>query len=218
MKESPKVVAISAWLERPQGQHVTYIVVSIAPGAAMILAAVNKMEAAIKVLSVGSALLVAVTGRTFWICGISLMQAIDESLRKKQGLTEKTDETQGARRYARKGVGASEADPILLSAQKRVKHMMIFTAYMCTSAIALCVFCIFSKYATMAPLLLISVPSLLTSLVWNSANIQLHSGRTKLRDTGGSRLLSSVGCFPKVVRSKYLVVQVVPVSDSASAS
>lgn len=217
MKESPKVVAVSAWLERQLGQCVTYTFASTAPCAAAILAALNKMEAAIKVLSVGSTLLVAVTGRTFWICGISLMQAIDESLRKKQQHSEKARETQGGKGHAVDSGGGGGADPVLLGAKTRVRHMMIFTVYMCTSTLALCLFVTFSKYAMAAPLVFVNVPSLLTSFLWNSANIQLHAGRTKLRDEGGCRTSIPKGGFPAGSKPKYCVVKVAPAIESVSA-
>lgn len=107
MKETPKVLAISGWLEQPLGQCVAFVVVSIAPWAATILAAMDKTETSMKAIAGGVGLVTAAIGRTFWICGLALTEAVDESLRKRQ--QQFSEEKRPIRRDARRAQLAAAA-------------------------------------------------------------------------------------------------------------
>lgn len=213
-------MAVSSWLEQPFGQYITHSVVSIAPAVAVALAAANKTETSIKLVATGFSFLILVIGRMFWICGISLMKAIDESLRKSQQANNGEPKERGGVRNSTSyssGGGGSGPGPPISGAKRKVKHMMIFTGLMSAISLALMCCVIFSKYGTVAPLPLFVGPMFFMSPAWIAVNIQLHAGRTKRRDTRDGMLSIAVRCTSAGAVPKHHIAQVVPVRGIASA-
>jgi len=184
MRESPAVLQISRWLESQAGHRKAYGLVSMSPVCALTLDLTNHPEMAIRVIAVGIVILVSVIAVVFWVCGRSLMRGIHVSIRLQQNVF--ITKTKGGPGKGSDDLSNVEQD--LMAARRKVKAMIAFALFSCGNVGGLLLFAVCSKYGTQTPLLLFATPMALVPPIWNSVNIQLHGGRSKI---GNPWVLSS---------------------------
>ncbi|CAM9155797.1 unnamed protein product [Ectocarpus sp. 13 AM-2016] len=171
-RESPEIIALSAWLERPRGYITACCTMSFAPGVATVLALAKYTESAVRFIALGGVIVGTIILAVFWVCGRSLMRAIDTSLQLQTSFpsTGKVEGQNGGRGYR-----------TLLEAKRKVRRIMTVTAGLLVPAIAVVAMAIFTPYGIQAPLLMFCVPFGFVPQIWLSMNIQLHAKRSRLR-------------------------------------
>lgn len=175
--KSPEMLALSSWLETPTGHYAACSIMSIVFCGAIILAAVDLPETAIRTTAAGGLIVSLIVTVSLWVCGRSLIRVIDESLEQKQTRTNsgKDGETGGVE------------DQALLAARKKVKWVLGFGLRQMVMMGSVLSFTIFSKYGIAAPLLLFGIPLVIMPIVKMIIAVQLFAGRTKLKHSHGSR-------------------------------
>lgn len=158
---------MSTWLESSRGKRANFIAISGISGVAAILAAAGFTATAARLLAAADALVGFVFAIAFWICGRSLLGAIQVSL---QRFAE-------ARQYP----GSAE-DPTLLAARKKVVRVVGFFVQQCVMGASMLLFAAASSYGAAAPLLLLCTPMAMPQ-AWSIVAVQLFAGRSKLRPT-----------------------------------
>ncbi|CAM9445215.1 unnamed protein product [Pylaiella littoralis] len=191
MRESPEILAISDALESPVGQHTSYLVVCIGAVVAVILAAINHRQAAVKVTAVSSTCLIVGVNLIIWKCGTSLVGTINKSLQRSAagnsrpaslvtaaaGAEQRNNgDHDNAAAVAKKRVAG---DPNLMVARKKIKIAMSFCLSKAVPVTIFLIFSVGSKYGIAAPLLFFGIPMGLTPPIWFIFNVQLHAGRSK---------------------------------------
>ena len=134
-----------------------------------------------RLVSVGILLLVWGTMSTFWVCGMSLLRAIDKSLKEKKK-EQKEDERgglEGGNTYV------LPVDQFLLAARKKIKLIMLLTGFVSAMLTAKLSVAVFTVYGMAMPMPLVGMALAHLALIWHGINVQLHSGRTVLRPGGG---------------------------------
>ncbi len=204
MRQSPEILALCSWLEKPGGRRTSYCALSIPPAIGIVLDAAHRTRLAIRVVAVGVIFQAVVIAGMFYAGGKSLMRAIDESLRQYQ------EQFQEAAAAAGGGGGGTDegetdgkfddqqaegGDEPLRAAKKKVKRMMIFAVQTAAMVFTMLLFAVCSGYGIAAPLLLFILPMAYVPLVWNMVHIQLHSGRSTVRGGSSGRLISASANF-----------------------
>ena len=184
-----EMLALSSWLETPVGHYAVCSAVSFVPAAAIIIAAVDCPETAMRVTAVGILLLSPIIAGSFWVCVKSLVRVIDESIDKRK-----------ARVHAKDGGGGDEA---LVAARKKVTRALGFTARQVTLMCSLLVFAIFSEYGAAAPLLIFDLPMVVITVLKMMVGVQLSAGRSKLDTLPG--LIYRVGLQITVSRTSQAI-------------
>lgn len=170
-QESPEILALSAWLEGSKGSLVACSALSIIPGVGTILAAINYTVTGARIMAAGVVVLCAVTAGVFWVCGRSLIRAIDHSLHQRKA-TSVVGEA-----VVQRGGG----DETLLASRKKAKRMVVFIIQQSVMIGLLLLFSIFSKLGAEAPVLFFATPLGCMPLLWQMVLVQVFAGRSKLR-------------------------------------
>ena len=177
MRKSPEVLRISRWLETLAGRRMAYGFVSIAPVCALVLDMTNHPETAMEVIATGVILLGgACMPAIFWVCGRSLIRAIDASILQQQ---QDVSAANGKRHEAQDSKQRS-----LMRARQKVQTIVMVAFFVCGKVTGLLLFAVCSKYGTAVPLLLYAPPLVYVPPLWSMLHIQLHAGRTKLSSDG----------------------------------
>lgn len=188
MQKSPTLLAISNWLETRTGHCVLYGLVSIAPIASMFIELATDIETTFMLISIGICIITAMGMATFWVCGRSLVNAIDASLqqnRDKQQQQLQASSAAGAKETnSRKG---SYGDLTLLAARKKVKIVLTFVMCSGTTTEFFMLFGVYSGYGAKAPLVLLVAPLAISAPMWYGVNIQVHAGRSSASGRNLSR-------------------------------
>ncbi|CAM9667119.1 unnamed protein product [Ectocarpus fasciculatus] len=182
MSECPEVVALSTWLERPRGYIMACCTLCIGPIVATGVALANYSESAVRMVALGGVLVGVLIPAVFWVCGRSLIRAINNSL-QLQAASESVWKAEGHERSA--GYQA------LLNAKRKVMRVMVVTASLIFPALAVVWLAIFTPYGLEAPLLMFCIPIGLVPPIWLSMNVQLHAKRSRLRPGPNGNLLSA---------------------------
>lgn len=148
--QNTQALAISQWLEKPTGLRVALSVISIVPVVAVVLDIVGLTVMGVKLASVGNIFFGWMLLVVFWICGKSLMRAIDESLEHQKERTG-NDHT------------AANERGKLVAAKKKTAKMLGFVLQQVVMISIVNSFAVFSDYRTAAPLLLFGLPMALVS-------------------------------------------------------
>eukprot|EP00903_Cladosiphon_okamuranus_P009465 g9021.t2 len=181
LQESPEVLRISRWLETRRGHHVTYGLVSIAPVVAVLLTFANYAEAAIIIISAGILILSTFVMVTFCVCGKSLVNGIDESLRQQRQMQEQLQkigviwENEKETRTTLHDQSSS-GDALLLAARKKVKMIVIFAVTVLVKVMCMLFFAMGSRYGLETPLVFFLSPMTLVPPIWNIVNVTIHRG------------------------------------------
>jgi len=204
MRQSPEILALCSWLEKPTGRRTAYWALSIPPATGIVLDVAQRTRLAIRVVAVGVIFQAVAIAGMFYAGGKSLMRAIDESLRQYQ------EQLHPAAAVAAGGGGGRTAggevdvndqqhaeggDESLRAAKKKVKRMMIFAVQTAAMVFVMLLFAVCTEYGVAAPLLLFILPMAYVPLVWNIVHIQLHAGRSTVRGGSSRRLISASGNF-----------------------
>ena len=156
MQESPKVLAVTRWLEGPRLPYVVCGVVSIAPGISTVLAALAAMEASVRVMSAGLLLVIISTISTFLVCARSLVSTIDRSMqRKMEEQAEMGAVGSGGGEGGNSKVGG---DPNLLAARTKIKSVVVVSMGVSSMVFFTLTLAILSEWGTAAPLILFGIP------------------------------------------------------------
>lgn len=198
MERSPEMLALCAWLETPAGHHASCSAVSTIPAAAIVLAVVDRQEAAMKMTAAGILFVGTTFMGVFWECGKSLISAIDESIEMRKTRVEWKD-----------GDGGNEA---ILAVRKKVRWTMGFAARQITLMGSVLAFAIFSKYGTAAPLLLFDIPMVIVTMIKQTVAVQLFAGKSKL--DAPRRLRHCIGGRLRVFRNRK--GRIVPTETSSA--
>lgn len=176
VNHSPEMLALATWLETPVGHYAACSIMSIVHCVAIILAVVDRPEAAIRMATAGSFFVSSIVTVSLMVCGQSLIRVIDESIElKKSRVNIYGGDIEGA------------GDQALLAARTKVKWTLGFAARQMVMLIFILGFALFSKYATAAPLLLFDIPLVFMPIIKMMVSVQMFAGRTKLNESGGSR-------------------------------
>ncbi|CAM9616911.1 unnamed protein product, partial [Ectocarpus sp. 8 AP-2014] len=183
MRESPEIFALSTWLERPRGHIAAGCTMSIGPSIATIFALANNTELAARFVALGGVFVSNLILVVFWVCGRSLMRAIDNSLQLQTASSQSAGKAEG------QNCGAGHRT--LVEAKKKVRRMVMVTASLLFPAMTMGSLGAFTPYGVRAPLLMYGVPFALVPQIWLSMNVQLHSKRSHLRPGPNGNILSA---------------------------
>lgn len=163
VRDSSEVFRISAALEQPLGRELSYFAASVGPMTSTILAAANRQTIAVKASAVAFILLGVNCTVVILVCGKSLLNVIDETLKKTSG----------------KG-GSGVASQELLRARKKIVFTLMFVVQSAGQTLSMLVVAVVTNYGTAVPLILFGIPMGIVPLIWHAFCIQLHQGRSKL--------------------------------------
>lgn len=195
MRKSPRLLAASNWLESQAGHRLVYGLALIAPAVMHFMDWMGDRQMTFQLIGTGICVICAMGTAAFWLCGKSLMQAIDVSLqRQHQQLkslspeepNEMTAEIAGTT-SSRQG---SNGDLTLLAARKKVKMVLTFVTWMGAATECMMIFDIVSGYGAAQPLVLLVAPLAVTAPVWYGVNIQVHGGRSDAGRQNSKRRVS----------------------------
>lgn len=180
------MLAIASRMEKPAGRRAACTAMWIAPAVGLILDLADLSHYGMRAVAVGILFLATVIGTTFTIGGISLVNAINESLRQHEQQRQETatalkaatavaattrgdededEQADGADRAAGGGGGGGDltlpgaSDRPLLAARQKVVRMMVFAIQSVVMVMVLLLVAIFTGYGVAAPLPLYLVPS-----------------------------------------------------------
>jgi len=213
MRKSPEVLRICQWLETPAGHRVAYGLVSISPVCTIVLDLVNHPETAMEVLAAGIIALCGLCMPTmFWVCGRSLIRAIDESVRQQQQNRQETLVAHG-----KEDEGHERKHSRLMRARQTVKMIALTAFVVCGKVTGLLLFAVCSRYGTATPLLLFALPMCIIPALWSILHIQLHAGRTKV-DSADDGMTSKLSHFlfgrdVTIWRARPQTTHVVPLEE-----
>jgi len=155
---------MSNWLESSNGKGAIFIVISAISAVAATLAAAGYTATAARLLAAVDSLVGFVFAVAFWVCGRSLLVAINVSLQRNVGA----------------GQSPRNGNPTLLAARKKVLRVVGFFVQQCVMGAAMLLFAAASPFGAAAPLLLLCTPMAMPQ-AWSIVAVQLFAGRSKLR-------------------------------------
>lgn len=183
---------VSTWLETRAGHCVTYGLVSIATVTAIVLQVMTNAKTVFTVNATGICAITAMGMSMFWVCGKSLMQAIDASLEKQRQQQQQLEESSAAGSKKKKSASGGEiqipqkfstGDLNLLAAKQKVKKVLAFVMGLGWIVECFLIFDAISGYGASAPLVFLVAPLAMADPIWYGVNIQVHAGRSN----GGRR-------------------------------
>lgn len=191
MRKCPKLLAASTWLGTRAGHRVTYGLVGATPAPVIFVKLAIGVETTFALIAGGICIITAFGMTAFWVCGRSLMRAIDESLGQQQascGAGSSSNETKTANGGERGGSRRSRrysttGDLSLMAARRKVKLILTCVISSGASTEIAMIFGIGSGYGASAPLVLLLTPLAVSAPFWYSFNVQVHAGRSN----GGRR-------------------------------
>ena len=201
MRQSPEILELCSWLEKPAGRRTSCSALSTPPAVGMALLAAHRTRLAIRVMAAGVVCQAVLIATMFFAGGKSLTRAINESLRQHQerhpyvARGNVTDEGEEEVRFDGGEHMVRGGDESLREAKTKIQRMMVFAVQTAVQVFLMLLFAVSSGYGVAAPLLLFILPMGYVPLVWNIVNIQVHAGRSTVRGGSSRRLISASGNF-----------------------
>lgn len=159
-------------LERPKIINLSYGAVSIGAVASTILVVLNLTETAVKVATVTFLLAVLFCNTFIRLSGALLLRSIDSRVQR-----------------SRQDQGSEEIRQQMTAARKRIATAIRMSKCGAAQMLVMAAAAVCTRYGTAAPIFFFISPMTVGPLMWHSANIQLHAGRSKLRAAQASTTL-----------------------------